>query len=115
VSSEETSSADDDQQDQDQQQQQADTILISLVHAYDWAGTLVRIASHPGNLHPVRKAALHPRLVKTTLPPSSFNPLLAAYPEASLLMAGCAGAETTCSTMNPLHITCSSRAASVHR
>jgi hypothetical protein len=46
VSSEERVAADDDQQDQDQQQQ-TDTILISLVHAYDWAGNMARIASHP--------------------------------------------------------------------
>jgi hypothetical protein len=34
---------------------------------------------------------------------------ISRVPKASLLMAGCAGMKSTCSTMNPLHITCSSR------
>jgi ankyrin repeat protein len=115
VSSEETSSADDDQQDQ-QQQQATDTILITLVHAYDWAGTLARIASHPQEtciLSTQGRPPLHVAC-ENDAPAVVIQSLLAAYPEASLLMAGCAGAETTCSTMNPLHITCSSRTASVH-
>jgi ankyrin repeat protein len=114
-SSEETSSADDDQQDQ-QQQQATDTILITLVHAYDWAGTLARIASHPQEtciLSTQGRPPLHVAC-ENDAPAVVIQSLLAAYPEASLLMAGCAGAETTCSTMNPLHITCSSRTASVH-
>jgi ankyrin repeat protein len=115
VSSEEASSADDDQQDQ-QQQQATDTILITLVHAYDWAGTLARIASHPQEtciLSTQGRPPLHVAC-ENDAPAVVIQSLLAAYPEASLLMAGCAGAETTCSTMNPLHITCSSRTASVH-
>jgi ankyrin repeat protein len=114
-SSEEASSADDDQQDQ-QQQQATDTILITLVHAYDWAGTLARIASHPQEtciLSTQGRPPLHVAC-ENDAPAVVIQSLLAAYPEASLLMAGCAGAETTCSTMNPLHITCSSRTASVH-
>jgi hypothetical protein len=106
-----TSSADDDQQDQDQQQQQTtDTILISLVHAYDWAGTLSH-RSHPmRTLHPVRKAALHSTACENDAPAVVIQSI-SRVPKASLLMAGCAG--MVMSTMNPLHITCSSRTASV--
>jgi hypothetical protein len=130
VNSEETNSDDDQYQQQQQddqqqgqqqqgqqhQQQATDTVLISLVHAYDWAGTLARIASHPLEtciLSTQGRPPLHVAC-ENDAPAVVIQSLLAAYPEASLLMAGCAGAETTCSTMNPLHITCSSRTASVH-
>lgn len=109
----ESNSSDDHEQ---QQQVPTDTILITLVHAYDWAGTLARIASHPSEtciLSAQGRPPLHVAC-ENDAPAVVIQSLLAAYPEASLLMAGCAGAETTCSTMNPLHITCSSRTASVH-
>jgi ankyrin repeat protein len=119
VSIETTTSASEQQNQQQQQQPQQDTVLLTLVQSYDWAGTLARIASHPMEtciLSVQGRPPLHVAC-ENDAPAVVIQSLLAAYPEASLLMAGAAGvdgAETTCSTMNPLHITCSSRTASVH-
>jgi ankyrin repeat protein len=86
------------------------SVLKSLVQDYDWPGTLARIASHPMEaciLGVQGRPPLHVAC-ENDAPAVVIQSLLSAYPEASLMNAG------TSSTMNPLHITCSSHHASVH-
>jgi hypothetical protein len=84
-----------------------DSILLTLVQIYDWAGTLERIAGHPDECKAVGVQGRTPLHVacEHDAPAEVVAALLKAYPEASL-MVGTSG-------MNPLHITCSSQHASV--
>jgi ankyrin repeat protein len=84
-----------------------DSVLLTLVQCYDWAGSLARIASHPEEASTVGiqgRTALH-LACDQDAPAVVVQALLAAYPEASLMVGT--------SNMNPLHITCSSQHASV--
>ena len=85
-----------------------DSVLLSLVQSYDWAGTLARIASFPAECKAVGVQGRTPLHVACDhdAPAVVVEALLKAYPEASLMVGT--------SNMNPLHITCSSQHASVH-
>ena len=84
-----------------------DSVLLTLVQAYDWAGSLARIASNPEEAITVGiqgRTALHVACDQDA-PAVVVEALLQAYPEASTMVGT--------SNMNPLHITCSSQHASV--
>jgi ankyrin repeat protein len=85
-----------------------DSVLLSLVESCDWAATLARIASHPMETCVIGLAGRPPlhMACENDAPAVVIQSLLAVYPEASL--------HTGVSTLNPLHITCSSQHASVH-
>jgi len=86
----------------------SDSILLSLVQSYDWAGALSRIASSPDECRAVGVQGRTPLHVACDhdAPAILVEALLKACPEASLMVGT--------SNMNPLHITCSSQHASVH-
>jgi ankyrin repeat protein len=84
-----------------------DSVLLTLVQCYEWAGALARIASNPEEASTVGiqgRTALH-LACDQDAPAVVVQALLTAYPEASLMVGT--------SNMNPLHITCSSQHASV--
>ena len=83
-----------------------DSILLSMVQAYDWNGTLARIAKFPDECKAVGVQGRTPLHVACDhdAPAVVIQALMKAYPEASLLVGT--------SKMNPLHITCSSQHAS---
>ena len=84
-----------------------DSVLLTLVQAYDWAGSLARIASNPEEAITVGiqgRTALHVACDQDA-PAVVVEALLKAYPDASIMVGT--------SNMNPLHITCSSQHASV--
>lgn len=86
----------------------ANSQLLDLVQAYDWAGTLARLVSCPHEASAVGyhgRTPLH-KACGLDAPAVVVQSLLRAYPEASTIVG------TT--MMNPLHITCSSPHASVH-
>ncbi|CAB9529089.1 expressed unknown protein [Seminavis robusta] len=85
-----------------------DSVLLSLVQSYDWAGTLARIASHPDEARAVGVQGRKPLHVACDhdAPAVVVQALLKVHPEASTMVGT--------SNMNPLHITCSSQHASVH-
>ena len=85
-----------------------DSVLLSLVQSYDWAGALARIASNPEECKAVGVQGRTPLHVACDHdgPAVVVEALVKAYPEASLIVGT--------SNMNPLHITCSSQHASVH-
>ena len=85
-----------------------DSVLLSLVQSYDWAGALARITSHPEECKAVGVQGRTPLHVACDHdgPAVVVEALASAYPEASLMVGT--------SNMNPLHITCSSQHASVH-
>jgi ankyrin repeat protein len=85
-----------------------DSVLLSLVQSYDWAGTLARITFFPDECKVVGVQGRTPLHVACDhdAPAIVVEALLKSYPEASLMVGT--------SNMNPLHITCSSQHASVH-
>lgn len=99
---------DDDQWYEEDESNAPDSVLLSLVQSYDWAGTLARIASHPDEARAVGVQGRKPLHVACDhdAPAVVVQALLKAYPEASTKVGT--------SNMNPLHITCSSQHASVH-
>lgn len=94
--------------DEDEEMSAPDSVLLSLVQSYDWAGTLARIASHPDEARAVGVQGRKPLHVACDhdAPAVVVQALLKAHPEASTMVGT--------SNMNPLHITCSSQHASVH-
>lgn len=84
-----------------------DSVLLHLVQAYDWNGTLQRIHSHPEEAKAVGVQGRKPLHVACDhdAPADVVKALLKVYPEASTMVGT--------SNMNPLHITCSSQHASV--
>jgi len=84
-----------------------DTRLLNLVQSYDWPSALSRILSHPGEAKvrgPHGRTALH-IACDHDAPAVVVDAILKAYPEAASMVGT--------SNMNPLHITCSGRHASV--
>jgi ankyrin repeat protein len=92
----------------DEDAETPDSVLLSLVQSYDWAGALARIASFPDECKAVGVQGRTPLHVACDhdAPAVVVEALLKAYPEASLMVGT--------SNMNPLHITCSSQHTSVH-
>ena len=84
------------------------SLLLTLLQSYDWAGALARIAVFPSETKIVGMQGRTPLHVACDhdAPAVVIQALLKAYPEASAMVG------TT--NMNPLHITCSSQHASVH-
>ncbi|GKY99362.1 hypothetical protein MPSEU_000891000 [Mayamaea pseudoterrestris] len=86
-----------------------DSLLYSLVQAYDWPGVLARVTSHPLEASLVGgtqgRTPLH-MACEHDAPAVVIQSLLKAHPDASI--------KTGSSNMTPLHITCSSSDASVH-
>lgn len=100
--------ASDDQWYEEDESNAPDSVLLSLVQSYDWAGTLARIASNPEEARAVGVQGRQPLHVACDhdAPAVVVQALLKVYPEASTMVGT--------SNMNPLHITCSSQHASVH-
>jgi len=84
-----------------------DMDILTLVQSYEWNATLCRIYTHPSEAASVGEQGRTPLHVacEHDAPASVIEALLKANPPA-LTMVGT-------STMNPLHITCSSQHASV--
>lgn len=84
-----------------------DMDLLTLVQSYEWNATLSRIYTHPSEAASVGEQGRTPLHVacEHDAPAFVIEALLKANPPA-LMMVGT-------STMNPLHITCSSQYASV--
>jgi Ankyrin repeats (many copies) len=84
------------------------SVLSSLVQAYDWANVLARVASHPSETRVTSlegRTPLH-HACELDAPAVVIQSLLNACPEASLMIGS--------SGMTPLHIACSSYHASIH-
>lgn len=83
-----------------------DSILLSLVQSYNWAGALARISAFPAECKAVGEQGRTPLHVACDhdAPAVVVEKLVRAYPEATLMVGT--------SNMNPLHITCSSQNAS---
>lgn len=92
----------------DEEKNHEDSVLMSLVHAYDWAAVLARVTAHPSEAKLVGaegRTPLH-MACEHDAPAVVIQSLLKAYPDASVQIGS--------SNMTPLHITCSSQDASVN-
>ncbi|GAX09844.1 hypothetical protein FisN_11Lh178 [Fistulifera solaris] len=85
-----------------------ETVLLSLIHSYDWAAALARITTHPSESRIIGEQGRTPLLIACDhdAPAVVVHSLLKAFPEAAMMVGN--------SNMNALHITCSSNHASVH-
>lgn len=85
-----------------------ESVLLNLIHSYDWAAALARITTHPSESRVIGEQGRTPLLIACDhdAPAVVIHSLLKAFPEATMMVGN--------SKMNALHITCSSSHASVH-
>lgn len=85
-----------------------ESVLLNLIHSYDWAAALARTTTHPSESRIIGEQGRTPLLIACDhdAPAVVIHSLLKAFPEATMMVGN--------SNMNALHITCSSNHASVH-
>lgn len=106
---ENTADEEEEENDTDNVENTESTILMNMMESYDWAAALSHITHNPASVYTVRgmqrRTPLH-LACHHDAPAVVIQALLQQHPAASVA--------TGTSSMNPLHITCSSPHASAH-